>query len=72
MFCIGDRALCFQSHPDFNSDLQQQWSEPEYYLEGLISEDFHNVSYEKCADTSMGLERRNLVLSLIREFIKQY
>lgn len=72
MYCIGERALCFQSHPDFNCGFQQEISEPEYFTEGLISEEFHKVSYEKCADTSMGKESRNLVLGLIREFIKAF
>jgi len=45
VYCIGDRALCFQSHPDFNCGFQQEFSEPEYFWLGQISEEFHNKSY---------------------------
>jgi len=70
IYCIGDRALNFQSHPDFNCGFQQELSEPEYYINGFISEEYHQKAFLKCADTSLGLESRNLALGLMREFIK--
>jgi hypothetical protein len=69
VYCIGDKALCFQSHPDFNCGFQQELSEPEYFWLGQITEEFHQKSYLKCADTSMGKETRNMALALMREFI---
>lgn len=30
-YCIGDRVLAFQSHPEFNCGFQQELSEPEYF-----------------------------------------
>jgi len=69
MYCIGNRALCFQSHPDFNRGLQQELAEPEYFTLGDITEEYHKIAYAKCQDTSMGRETRNMVLGLLREFI---
>jgi len=44
-YCIGERALCFQSHPDFNCGMQLEFNEPEYFISGSITEEWHKKSY---------------------------
>jgi len=68
-YCIGEKALCFQSHPDFNCGMQLEFNEPEYFTSGSITEEWHKKSYQRCQDTSYGTESRNMVLGLLREFI---
>lgn len=70
VYCIKNRVFCFQSHPDYNCGLQQDIGEPEYFLHGDISEEYHHYAYAKCSDTSMGPETRNMFFGIIREFIK--
>lgn len=68
-YSIGNRVLSFQSHPDFNRGIQQELVEPEYFIEGAISEEFHKVAYDLCGNTEYGLESRNLVFGLINQFL---
>lgn len=41
IYCIEDRALCFQSHPDFNSGFMQEHCQLEDYQNGVIKEEHH-------------------------------
>ncbi|CDW76965.1 UNKNOWN [Stylonychia lemnae] len=72
IYTIPNRVLCFQSHPEFNANLQQELSECETYQFGDMWDvhgDFQKHKYLKIQDTKLGKESRNMMLGLIREFI---
>ena len=48
----------------------QEFCEKEYYTMGIISEEYHKICYDYCETNKFGIETRNTVLALIREFIK--
>jgi len=70
IYGIGDRVLAFQAHPEFNCGFQQELSEPEYFKYGVISLAFHKTAFLQCQDTSMGVETRNVMLGIMREFAR--
>eukprot|EP00347_Sterkiella_histriomuscorum_P013552 403364277 len=70
MYQIEDRVLAFQSHPDFNCGFQQEISEVEYFKFGVISLNYHKIAFLRCQDSSKGIETRNFMFGIIREFIK--
>lgn len=71
MYTIPNRVLCFQSHPEFNANLQMELSEVESYAFGDmwdVKKGFKKDKYLNICNSSV-TETRNMFLAMIREFI---
>eukprot|EP00347_Sterkiella_histriomuscorum_P018887 403343795 len=71
MYTIPNRVLCFQSHPEFNANMQLELSEVESYAFGDmwdVKKDFKKEKYLNICNSKV-VETRNMFLGLIREFI---
>ena len=71
MYTIPNRVLCFQSHPEFNANLQLELSECESFAFGDmwdVSKDFKKHAYLNICNSKVK-ETRNMMLGFIREFV---